>query len=110
VIVLRSDGDKRIVEMAARRPVGRLPFGIPVRWRAEQTDDPALPQIAFVHLGGWTRGMQVYWHFTPLPNGDTHVRIDHELRSPLARIIGKFFIDPIATRTLTRMKEVCEAS
>jgi ribosome-associated toxin RatA of RatAB toxin-antitoxin module len=103
VRVLDSDGKRRVLEMAARR--GK----IPVRWRAEQIDDPAKPQIFFRHLGGWTRGMRVYWRFTPLHNGKTRVRIDHELSSPLAPFIGKFFIDPIATRTLARMKELCEA-
>jgi hypothetical protein len=89
--------------MAARR--GK----IPVRWRAEQINDPEKPQIFFRHLGGWTRGMRVYWRFTALHNGKTRVRIDHELNSPLAPFIGRFFIDPIATRTLARMKELCEA-
>lgn len=103
VRVLHSDGSRYVVEMAARR--GK----IPVRWRAEQINDPLKPQIFFRHLGGWTRGMRVYWRFTALHNGKTRVRIDHELNSPLAPIIGKFFIDPIATRTLARMKELCEA-
>jgi ribosome-associated toxin RatA of RatAB toxin-antitoxin module len=103
VRVLDSDGSRCVVEMAARR--GK----IPVRWRAEQINDPEKPQIFFRHLGGWTRGMRVYWRFTALHNGKTRVRIDHELNSPLAPFIGRFFIDPIATRTLARMKELCEA-
>ena len=43
VRVLRADGDGRVVEMAARRPL--LPvasgIGIPVRWTAIQRADPA---------------------------------------------------------------------
>ncbi|HKU68498.1 MAG TPA: hypothetical protein VJP85_12040, partial [Candidatus Baltobacteraceae bacterium] len=96
------DGARSIVEMAARRGA------IPVRWRAEQINDAAAPNIFFRHLGGWTAGMRVWWIFTPLAGGKTHVRIDHELRSPLAPFIGKYFIDPIAARTLARMKEICE--
>lgn len=102
VRVLAFDGVRMVVEMAAKRG------SIPVRWQAEQINDPALPEIFFRHLRGWTRGMRVYWRFTPLDNGTTRVRIDHELNSPFAPFIGKYFIDPIATRTLARMKEICE--
>src|SRR5579872_1564800 len=75
VRVLESNGMQSVVEMAARRGT------IPVRWRAEQINDPQRPQIFFRHLGGWTKGMRVYWRFMPLSNGKTRVRIDHELRS-----------------------------
>lgn len=104
VRVLLSDGGQSIVEMAARRGA------IPVRWRAQQINDPEVPQIFFRHLGGWTRGMRVYWRFTPLEDGTTRVQIDHDLHSPLAAFIGKHFIDPIAARTLARMKQVCEGT
>jgi ribosome-associated toxin RatA of RatAB toxin-antitoxin module len=110
VRVLQADGNRRIVEMAARRSLGPLGLSIPVRWRAEQLNDANRPQIFFRHLGGWTGGMQVFWRFTPLANGKTRVRIDHVLRSPLASFIGKYFIDPIATRTLQCIKNVVEAA
>lgn len=109
VRTLSSDGTRSIIEMAARRPFGSPRIGIPVRWRAEQINDPALPEIFFRHLGGWTKGMRVYWRFSPAENGGTLVRIDHELRSPLAPLIARFFIDPIATWTLQTMKHLCEA-
>lgn len=109
VRVLAVDGTRSVVEMAARRPLNVLGLSIPVRWRAEQINDAATPQIYFRHLGGWTRGMEVYWRFTPLPDGTTRVQIDHELRSPLAAFIGHYFVDDIATRTLARMKHICEA-
>jgi len=109
VRVIASDGRRSILEMAARRPLGYLRIGIPVRWRAEQINDAALPEIFFRHLGGWTKGMRVHWRFTPLEDGTTRVRIEHELRSPLAPIINTFFIEPIASRTLARMKQLCEA-
>lgn len=108
VRVLLSDGQRSVVEMAARRPLDVLGMSIPVRWRAEQINDADTPQIFFRHLGGWTKGMHVYWRFTPLENGGTRVRIDHELRSPLAPIIGGFFISDIAGRTLACMKELIE--
>jgi ribosome-associated toxin RatA of RatAB toxin-antitoxin module len=103
VRVLSSNGNARVVEMAARRGA------IPVRWRAEQVNDPQTPRIYFRHLAGWTRGMQVVWRFEADAAG-TRVCIDHELRSPLASFIGKYFIDPIATRTLACMKEIIESA
>jgi uncharacterized membrane protein len=109
VRVLSAEGARSIVEMAARRPIDALRVGIPVRWRAEQIDDRATPQIYFRHLGGWTNGMEVYWRFTPQSDGTTLVQIDHELRSPLAPFIGAYFVHDIASRTLARMKAICEA-
>ncbi len=104
VRVLSGDTQRRRVEMAAKTPLG-----IPVRWRAEQINDAHVPQVYFRHLGGWTKGMHVYWRFEP-QGTQTRVSIDHELHSPLAAIIGKFFIDPIATRTLRCMKRAAEES
>ena len=105
VRVLERDGNRQVVEMAARRS------GIPVRWRAEQTNDAQTPSIHFHHLGGWTKGMDVEWRFEPV-DGGTHVSIDHQARLPFPMdwIIGKFFIDHIATRTLRRMKALSEGS
>ena len=105
VHVLERAGERRVVEMAARRS------GIPVRWRAEQTNDPLTPSIAFRHLGGWTKGMDVVWNFDPVEGG-TRVSIDHRaaLGFPMNWIVGKFFIDHVATRTLQRMKELAEGS
>lgn len=107
VRILRTDGNRRVVEMAAKRPFKA--FAVPVRWRAEQINDAAIPQISFRHLSGWTKGMRVYWRFSP--EGDrTRVQIDHEWDSPLAPLIGKYFVDPIATRTLRCIKQICEAT
>ncbi len=105
VRVLERTGDRRVVEMAARRS------GIPVRWRAEQTNDPQTPSIRFRHLGGWTRGMDVQWAFEPVAGG-TRVSIDHrvQLRFPMDWIVGRFFIDHVATQTLRRMKALAEGT
>ena len=101
--VRRLSGDERRRTLV----MGALRGRIPVSWRAEQVNDAATPAIFFRHIAGWTRGMQVWWHFEPA-GGGTRVTIDHELRSPLAAFIAKHFIDPIATRTLHRMKELAE--
>lgn len=111
VRVLEEKGLTRVVEMAARRG------WIPVRWTAEQTNDPATPHIAFRHVRGWTRGMEVEWKFEPVAGG-TRVSIHHRLsfRFPVApdwigrHVVSDFFIEYIATRTLRRMKTLAEES
>ena len=110
VKVLRDGGRERVVEMAARRG------WIPVRWTAQQTLDPVTPRIGFTHLSGWTKGMSVAWLFAPHGSG-TRVTIVHDLAdarpSPLRawferRVVGDFFIQSIAGRTLARMKQLAE--
>lgn len=103
VRTLERDGDRRVVDMGAWRT------GIPVRWRAEQVNDPLAPTIRFRHIRGWTRGMNVEWRFEPVAGG-TRVTIDHRaaLPFPMDWIIGKLFIDHVATRTLRRMKTLAE--
>jgi ribosome-associated toxin RatA of RatAB toxin-antitoxin module len=110
VRVLEEHGSRRVVEMGARR--GR----IPIWWIAEQTNDPARPHIAFRHLEGWTRGMDVEWTFEAAGNG-TLVRIEHRLdfRFPVARewlgrhVVCGFFVHYVAGKTLEVMKRLAEA-
>ncbi len=109
VRVLRSDGDCRLVEMAARRD------RIPVRWWAEQRLDPQTPRITFKHVRGLTAGMDVEWSFEEV-SGGTLVRIAHDLqsRSPLGRLIAQciirpFFIENIAGKTLGCIKQLAES-
>lgn len=112
VRVLRDDGAVRTVEMAARHGI------VPLHWTAEQINDPLRPHIAFHHVAGPTRGMDVEWIFTPLPAGGTRVRIVHRLafRFPLAadffgkHVVGDIFIHGVASRTLACMKRLAEAS
>jgi len=99
---------RNIVTMAARRD------GIPISWLSEQTIDREAWEVRFRHLKAWTKGMEVVWTFQEKPEG-VLVTIRHDLRfrvaalAPLAEaIIGKLFIDPIATRTLTHMKRHLE--
>ncbi len=110
VRVLEQNGPTRVVEMAAWRDF------IPLKWVARQTNDPSRPHIAFHHLQGWTRGMDVEWRFEPTQGG-TRVTIEHRLQFafPIASewlgeyVVGRFFIDNIARKTLARMKALAEA-
>ncbi|HXF34026.1 MAG TPA: SRPBCC family protein [Candidatus Acidoferrales bacterium] len=109
VRVVSGDDRRRVVEMAAWRDV------IPIRWVAEQINDPDIPHIAFRHIAGWTKGMEVEWIFTPQGNG-TRVQIVHRLqfRFPFASewlgeyVVGDFFIHYVASKTLARMKRLVE--
>ena len=93
-----------------------LPFGkIPVGWRTILDSNAETGQLHFVHIGGFTKGMDVSWLLTP--EGDaTRVTITHDftLRWPLIgefvahRIVGQFFVDAIARRTLNRIKMLVE--
>jgi ribosome-associated toxin RatA of RatAB toxin-antitoxin module len=113
VRILKDDGDRRLVEMAARRDQ------IPVRWQAEQRLFPDVPRITFRHVGGITKGMEVEWAFAPLDEGVVRVSILHDLPRlagwPLVgevladRIIGPLFVSNIAGKTLKRIKELAEA-
>ena len=97
--------------MAARR--GR----IPLRWRAVQEIDRSgpTPVIAFHHIWGPTRGMDVAWTFAERPEG-VRVAISHEFRPPWPlvgdviadRIIGPHFIEYVAARTLAVIREIAE--
>ncbi|MDQ6825546.1 MAG: SRPBCC family protein [Candidatus Eremiobacteraeota bacterium] len=110
VSILRDSGSERVAVMAARRD------WIPVRWTALERLLPEVPRIEFTHLSGWTKGLEVAWLFASTPDG-TRVTITHDLRTlqrPLLQsrlacsIIANFFIQPIASRTLARMKLLAE--
>lgn len=111
VTLLSGGGDHKTVEMAARR--GR----IPVKWRAVQEIDRSgdTPIIHFTHVGGVTKGMRVFWEFTPTSDG-VSVTIDHDFAPPWPivgnliadRVIGPHFIEAIANKTLTTIKSIVE--
>jgi ribosome-associated toxin RatA of RatAB toxin-antitoxin module len=101
-----------IVKMSAVRSV------IPTTWISEYRIEPEKPRLYFKHLRSAfnaTRGMEVEWHFTPVPEG-VKVEIVHdlELHWPLIGgfvskyIVGLFFIHHIATRTLAGLKRKVE--
>ena len=111
VTLLDGGGDRKIVEMAARR--GRLPL----RWRAVQEIDRSgpTPVIAYRHIWGPTRGMDVAWRFQQRPDA-VHVAITHRFRPPWPligdavadRIIGPHFVENVARRTLGTIKQIVE--
>jgi aromatase len=109
VHLLRDEGRRRVVEMAASRD------GIPVRWTAVQELDLAERRITFRHVRGITRGMEVAWTLTP--NGDgVLVEIWHAFRprwpfvpdALVSLVVGQFFVENIASKTLRRIKAVAE--
>ena len=110
VRVLDDDGATRTVAMSAWRDV------FPVSWVARQTNDPHTPHIAFHHLRGWTRGMDVEWIFEPR-GAATRVTIEHRLSFafPVAsawlgkHLVSDYFIHGVAARTLRRIKLLAEA-
>jgi len=111
VTLLEGGGDRKVVEMAARR--GR----ISVKWRAVQEiwRDGPTPVIHFRHIGGPTKGMEVDWLFEPQP-GYVDVTIRHDFRPPWPlvgefvanRIIGPHFVGAIAGKTLATIKHIVE--
>jgi aromatase len=99
---------RNVVKMAAQRD------GIPIAWVSEQLIDRIRLEVRFRHLKAWTKGMEVVWRFHDQADG-VRVEIVHDLRfrvpflAPLAEgIIGNFFIDNIATKTLRHMKAYVE--
>jgi ribosome-associated toxin RatA of RatAB toxin-antitoxin module len=111
VRVRERDGPRLIVEMAAWRDV------FPLRWVAEQVNDARRPHIAFRHIAGPTRGMDVEWLFEPC-GAFTRVTIVHRLEfvfPVLAAFLGRYivsdyFIAGVAERTLMCMKRAAEAA
>lgn len=100
ITYLERGQDRHLVHMAAHRD------GLPITWVSEQVIDRARQEIHFTHLRAFTKGMGVVWSFDEGPDG-TLVRITHVLRfrvpllAPVAdRIIGDFFIENIANKTL----------
>jgi ribosome-associated toxin RatA of RatAB toxin-antitoxin module len=112
VRLLDERGATRTVEMAARHGI------VPLRWTAEQTNDPVRPHIAFRHIAGPTRGMDVEWIFTPLGTARTRVTIVHRLAFifPVAAdffgkyVVSDIFIHGVANKTLAHIKRLAEAA
>jgi|FaiFalDrversion3_1042247.scaffolds.fasta_scaffold00164_5 ribosome-associated toxin RatA of RatAB toxin-antitoxin module len=89
--------------------------GWPARWVAVQEADEPARRILFRHLRGITRGMTVEWRFEP-EGEQTRVVLVHDLTLPwplvgqwiTERIVGPWFLDPIARRTLEAVQEWAE--
>src|SRR5690349_1385214 len=96
---------ERVVDMAARRPIGDR-LGIPLHWTSIQRLDPKRGVIAFEHIAGISRGMQVTW--TIVRESDTglsHVTIRHVFspdwpvpRELVRLVVGEYFVNSIAER------------
>ena len=101
--VMENHQDYQIVRMACYRG------WIPIDWVSRFQVDPIHLKLHFTHLKAFTQGMKVVWHLDPLENETrTRVTIAHDLK-PVSqrwgnwiseRIIGNFFIDYVATKTL----------
>jgi len=118
----RSDGGG-LVEMSAYRPfdpfrVSKAPLQLkwPTWWLSEMAVNGTAPSIRFRHVGGITKGMEVEWAFSSVPDG-THVRILHVWDGPripvlgtwaATHLIGPVFIHGIASRTLAGLGAVAE--
>jgi len=109
VRIVANSQNTSTLKMGARRD------WIPVCWTSKQTNLPGIPEIRFTHVAGWTRGMEVVWRFIPEDHA-TRVTIEHTLqfRFPFIgqwigeHIIGRFFIENIASKTLSRIKYLAE--
>ncbi len=116
VTVRRRTGDRVLADMVAVRRFGPLP--VPVTWRAEQWSDgsdEADMRLEFRHVRGVTRGMAVTWHIRPMADG-ARVVIEHDFSRhlplfgdrPLPWFVDRFFVRPIAGRTLATFKALAE--
>ena len=107
---LEKSPTRNVVKMAARRS------GIPISWVSELIFDRAAMEVRFRHLRAFTKGMDVVWTFTETPDG-VRVEILHDMKfripalAPLAeKIIGGFFIENIANKTLRAMRNYLETA
>lgn len=111
VTIIRDEGERRLVEMAATRD------GFPVRWVSLQWCDPGARTVRYRHVRGITRGMAVEWSIEPEPGG-VRARIVHVFDPPWPRplgplvaryVVGDLFVHDIAAKTLRHIKAVAEA-
>lgn len=95
--------------------MGATRSGIPVRWSAVQRREWEALRIAYHHVAGITRGMDVEWRFEPGVGG-VRVTIEHRLvrgwplvASPLGQVlVGELFVRNVARRTLRGIKREAE--
>lgn len=107
---IAGDSRSRLVRMGASRA------GLPVSWTSVQHLDRRKRYIRYRHVGGATLGMDVLWILEPERAG-VDVTIEHDLPSarmwlqpaPVARFVGSFFVEGIASMTLAGIKRNAEA-
>ena len=94
--------------------------GVPLTWLSQYRIDTEKHELHFRHLRAVlnaTRGMEVVWKFEERPDGGVQVSVTHELElhwpviGPLLanRILGGFFVQRIAEKTLAGLKRKLEA-
>ena len=96
--------------------MGATRSGIPVRWSSTQRCEREALRIAYHHIEGVTRGMDVEWRFEAVEGGVVRVTIEHRLErgwplvaSPLGRaLVGELFVRNVAQRTLRGIKRAAE--
>jgi hypothetical protein len=86
----------------------------PVSWKARFRADSVKGELYFEHIAAFTKGMQVTWTLSPVPEG-TRVEILHTLNFRLnglgwimEPILQHGFIEPVASRTLAVFKRILE--
>lgn len=90
--------------------------GFPVSWSATQDLFPDENRIEFFHVGGATKGMWVEWRLEKRKNS-VFVTIEHRLKYPIPvlgnlfskYIVGRLFVENIASKTLSCFKNRIEA-
>jgi ribosome-associated toxin RatA of RatAB toxin-antitoxin module len=114
-VLASQPNGRRTVSMAARRDV--FPgLAVPLRWTAIQTIDEPECRLEFEHVRGITRGMHVAWTITERGDRSLVVQIRHVFEprwavpDPLVRlIVGEYFVNGVARRTLQCIGELAEA-
>jgi aromatase len=114
VAVDRHPDGSLVAEFIAHRPlIGVLGLGLPVTWRSRTWSEVETRRLRFVHVAGATKGMDVTWRIAPAgAGGDSTVTIEHVFNPRLpgfAAFVDRFFIRPIAGRTLATFKALAEA-
>ncbi len=109
--VMENHPHSQIVRMACYRGC------LPIDWVSRFHADRATKKLYFEHLKAFTKGMKVVWDLDPIGDGTaTRVTIRHEMEPVKQRwgswitdhVIGGFFIDYIATRTLRNFRKYFE--
>ncbi len=108
-----ADGSTTCSFVARRPLLPVLGLALPVAWRSRVSSDAHERRLRFRHIGGVTAGMDVTWTLEPRVGGGTRIEIEHVFeRGPadiLPRFVERFFIQPIAGRTLASFKALSEA-
>ncbi|HKQ17311.1 MAG TPA: SRPBCC family protein [Solirubrobacterales bacterium] len=112
-VLEREPGGALTARMVAiRAVVPGLGYGVPVAWRARTWSEPDDLRLRFIHLGGATAGMDVTWRIEPV-DGGCRVTIEHDFEPSIpgwAAFLDRWFVRPIAGRTLATFQALAEAA